>query len=188
MNTLDILVIVAFLGIFTAAFFAGVARSLAGIASLVVATVAAAIFYKTVGAVMSRWFIPIDPVIANFAAFLLLMLGAGIGADYLLLRSFRISRLKTHLALEFRGGVIGIIGLILLSGVLSVSMVTVLTQSSNNTVKALPQGWGTTWLQDEYHGSILTGQVLRLSPYAYDAIDTLTPGIVPAILQPLPTP
>jgi hypothetical protein len=137
---------------------------------------------------MSRWFIPIDPVIANFAAFLLLMLGAGVGVDYLLLRSFRISRLKTHLALEFRGGVIGIIGLILLSTVLSISMVTVLTQSSNNTVKQLPDGWGTSWLLSEYHGSILTGQVLKLSPYVYDAVDTFTPGIVPAILQPLPAP
>lgn len=188
MNTLDIVVVVAFLGVFTAAFFAGVARSLAGIVSLAVATVVAAIFYKTVGDVMARWFIPIDPVIANFASFLLLMLGAGVGTDYLLLRSFRITRLKTHLALEFRGGVLGIIGLVLLSGVLSVSMVTVLTQASNNTVKELPAGWGTTWLVDQYHGSILTGQVLRVSPYIYDAVDTFTPGIVPAILQPLPAP
>ena len=188
MNTLDIVVIVAFLGVFTAAFFAGVGKTVAGLVSLVIATVAAAIFYKTLGEVLSRWLIPIDPVVANFGAFLLLMLGAGVGADYLLLRSFRISRLRSHLSLELRGGVLGIIGLILLSAVMSVSMVTILTQSSNNTVKDLPQGWGTTWLRDEYHGSVLTGQVLRLSPYVYDAVDAITPGIVPAILQPLPTP
>lgn len=188
MNTLDIIVILVFLGIFTAAFFAGVARSLAGIVALIVATVVAAIFYKTLGDVLSHWFIPIDREIANFAAFLLLMLGAGVGTDYLLMRSFRISRLQNHLSLEFRGGVMGILALILLSAVLSTTMVTVLTQTSNNTVKDLPDGWGTTWLVDEFHGSILAGQVLRLSPFVYDSVDALTPGIVPAILEPLPTP
>ena len=186
MNTLDIAVIVIFLGVFTAAFFAGVARSLAGLAALVIATVAAAIFYKTVGDVLSRVLIPIDRDIANFAAFLLLMLGAGVGSDYLLMRSFRISRLKSHLSLEFRGGVTGILALILLAAVISTSIVTVLTQSSSNTVQRLPDGWGTVWLRQEYHGSVLAGQVLRLSPYVYDSVDAVTPGIVPAILQPLP--
>ena len=60
MNILDIVVIVVFLGVFTAAFFAGVARSLAGLGSLVAATIVAAIFYGTIGTVLSRWLIPID--------------------------------------------------------------------------------------------------------------------------------
>ncbi len=187
MNILDIVVIVVFLGVFTAAFFAGVARSLAGLAALIAATIVAAIFYETIGTVLSRWLIPIDPVIANFGAFVLLMLGAGIGVDYLLLRSFRITKLRTHMSLEFRGGVTGILGLIVLSAVLSVGMVTVLTQSSNNTVRQLPAGWGTVWLQHEYHGSILAGQVMRVSPYVFDSVDAITPGIVPAILEPLGT-
>ncbi len=185
MNILDIVVIVVFLGVFTAAFFAGVARSLAGLGSLVAATIVAAIFYGTIGTVLSRWLIPIDPVIANFGAFLLLMLGAGIGIDYLLLRSFRISKLRTHMSLEFRGGVTGILGLVVLSALLSVVMVTVLTQSSNNTVQQLPYGWGTTWMRNEYDESILTAQVMRLSPYVFDSVDAVTPGIVPAILQPI---
>lgn len=188
MNTLDFIIVVIFLGVFTAAFFAGVARSLAGLVALVIATVAAAIFYRTLGDVLSRVLIPIDRDIANFGAFLLLMLGAGVGADYLLMRSFRISRLKSHLSLEFRGGVTGILALIILSAVIATLIVTVLTQSSSNTVQRLPNGWGTTWLRDEYHGSHLTGQVLRLSPYVYDSVDAVTPGIVPAILQPLPKP
>ncbi len=187
MNTLDILIIIVFLAVFTAAFFAGVLRSLGGVFSLIGAVVVSSIFYRTLGDVLSHWLIPIDPVIANFMSFWLLMLGAGVGLDYLLMRSFRIERLRTHLSLEFRGGVTGILGLVVLSAFLSVSMVTVLTQSSNNTVQNLPSGWGTNWLHHEYHGSILTGQVLKLSPYVYDSVDAVTPGIVPVILEPLPT-
>ena len=117
-------------------------------------------------------------------AFLLLMLGAGVGADYLLVRSFRISRLKSHLSLEFRGGVLGILGLIMLSFLISTTTLTVLTQVSNKTVNELPNGWGTTWLNNEYDGSTLAGQVLRLSPYLYDSVNLLTPGVAPVILQP----
>jgi len=185
MNTVDFVVVVIFLGVFTAAFFAGVIRSIAGLLSLIVATLVAAFFYKPLGEVMSHVFIPIDREIANFGAFLLLMLAAGVFVDYLLLRSFRISQLQSHMTLEFKGGVLGVIGLILLSIVLSTAMLTVLTQSSNNTVHKLPNGWGTTWLVDEYDGSVLVGQVLRLSPYVYDAINAATPGIAPAILQPV---
>ncbi len=184
MNTLDIVVIAVFFGVFTAAFFAGVARSFAGLIALFVAIVVSAIFYSTLGDVLSRWLIPIDRNIANFVAFLLLMLGAGVGADYLLVRSFRISRLKSHLSLEFRGGVLGILGLIMLSFLISTTTLTVLTQVSNKTVNELPNGWGTTWLNNEYDGSTLAGQVLRLSPYLYDSVNLLTPGVAPVILQP----
>jgi uncharacterized membrane protein required for colicin V production len=188
MNTVDLIVVVIFLGVFTAAFFAGIGRSLVGLLSLIIATLLAAFFYSPVGVVMSHLFIPIDRNIADFGAFLLLMLAAGVGADYLLLRSFRISRLQSHISMEFRGGVVGVIGLILLSVILSTTMLTVLTQVSNNTVHKLPSGWGTNWLVSEYDGSILVDQVMRLSPYVYDSVDTATPGIVPAILQPVTNP
>lgn len=184
MNTIDIVVVVVFLGVFTMAFFAGIGRSVAGLLSLVVAVVAAAIFYKALGVTMTHLFIPIDPVIARLAAFLVLMLGAGVGADYLILRSFRVSRLRSHMSLELRGGVVGIMGLAAVSLILAAMIVTVLTQVSNNTVQQLPDGWGTTWLVDEYSGSMLTEQVLRLSPYVYRPIDTITPGLVPSILEP----
>ncbi len=188
MNTVDFIVVVVFLGVFTAAFFAGIGRSVVGLLSLVFSTLFAAFFYKPLGQVMSHVFIPIDRNIADFGAFLLLMLAAGVGADYLLLRSFRIARLQSHISMEFRGGVVGVIGLILLSAVLSSAMLTVLTQVSNNTVHKLPDGWGTSWLVSEYDGSILVDQLVRLSPYLYDTVDTATPGIVPAILQPVATP
>jgi uncharacterized membrane protein required for colicin V production len=184
MNTIDFVVVVVFLGVFTMAFFAGIGRSVAGLISLVVAVVAAAIFYKALGVTMTHVFIPIDSVIARLAAFLALMLGAGIGVDYLIIRSFRISRLRSHMSLELRGGMIGILGLTIVSLLLAAMIVTVLTQVSNNTVQQLPDGWGTAWLADEYNGSSLTEQVLRLSPYVYRPIDTITPGLVPSILQP----
>ena len=184
MNTIDIVVVVVFLGAFTMAFFAGIGRSVAGLLSLVIAIVAAAIFYKAVGVTLTHVFIPIDGVIARFAAFLILLLAAGVGADYLILRSFRISRLRSHRSLELRGGVVGIMALAIVSLILAALIVTVLTQVSNNTVQQLPDGWGTTWLVEEYDGSTLTEQVLRLSPYLYRPIDTITPGLVPSILQP----
>lgn len=188
MNTIDVVVIVVFLGVFTAAFFAGIGKSVAGLFALAIATVAAAIFYKAVGDVLSQVLIPIDRDIADFAAFLLMMLAAGVGADYILMRSFRISRLRSRISLEFRGGVTGILTLMLLSGIVATFMVTILAQSSNNTVQALPHGWGTTWLADEYQGSTLVAGALRLSPYVYDSVDAVTPGLVPAILEPIPRP
>ncbi|MGA7672853.1 MAG: CvpA family protein, partial [Nitrolancea sp.] len=124
MNTVDLIVVVVFLSVFTAAFFAGVVRSVVGLLSLIVATVIAAFFYKSVGQVVSHVFIPIDKNIAYFGAFILLLLAAGVGVDYLRLRSFKISRLQSHMTLEFRGGVVGVIGLILLSVVLSAAMLT----------------------------------------------------------------
>jgi uncharacterized membrane protein required for colicin V production len=184
MNTIDICILVVFLGVFTLAFFAGIGRSAAGLISLVIATIAAAIFYKAVGTIMTHLFIPIDPVIARLAAFLLLLLVAGIGVDYILLRSFRLSRLRTRLALELSGGVPGIIALALLAVVLAGLMVIVLTQVSNNTARDLPDGWGTEWLNNEFDGSPLAEQTLRLSPYIYRPINIITPGFAPSILEP----
>ena len=184
MNTVDIAVVVVFLGVFTAAFFAGIGRSVAGLVALIIAVVAAAIFYKALGITMTHLFIPIDPVIARLASFLVLLLAAGVGADYLILRSFRISRLRSHMSLELRGGVIGILALTLVSLILAAMVVTVLTQVSNNTVQQLPDAWGTNWLHAEYDGSPMADQILRLSPYVYRPIDTVTPGLVPSILQP----
>jgi uncharacterized membrane protein required for colicin V production len=184
MNTVDIVIVVVFLGVFTMAFFAGIGRTVAGLIALLIAVVASAIFYKALGVTMMHLFIPMDLVIARFAAFLVLMLAAGVGADYLIMRSFRISRLRSHLSLELRGGVVGILGLTLVSLIVAALMVTILTQVSNNTVQQLPKGWGTDWLVDEYGGSNLTEQVLRLSPYIYQPINTITPGLVPSILEP----
>ncbi|HVX30593.1 MAG TPA: hypothetical protein VHA53_08960 [Nitrolancea sp.] len=184
MNTLDICILVVFLGVFTAAFFAGIGRSAAGLVSLVVATVAAAIFYKALGTTMTHLFIPIDPVIARLAAFLLLLLISGVGVDYVLLRSFRVSRLQTRLSLELSGGVPGIIALTLLSVILAGLMVVVLAQVSNSTVRQLPDGWGTEWLNNEFDGSPLVEQSLRLSPYVYRPINIITPGFAPSILEP----
>ncbi|HVB65677.1 MAG TPA: CvpA family protein [Nitrolancea sp.] len=184
MNTVDIVIVGAFLGIFTMAFFAGIGRSVAGLFALIIAVIAAAIFYKAVGVTLTHVFIPIDAVIARLVAFLVLMLAAGVSADYLIMRSFRISRLRSHLSLELRGGVLGILGLTLVSVIVAALMVTILTQVSNNTVQQLPSGWGTNWMVDEYDGSSLIGPVLRLSPYIYQPIDTITLGIEPSILQP----
>jgi uncharacterized membrane protein required for colicin V production len=184
MNTIDVCILVVFLGVFTLAFFAGIGRSVAGLFSLMIATVAAAIFYKALGTTMTHLFIPIDPVIARLAAFLLLLLVAGIGVDYVLLRSFRVSRLRTRLSLELSGGVPGIIALSLISVILAGLLVVVLTQVSNSTVHDLPDGWGTEWLNNEYDGSTLAGQTLKLSPYIYRPIDIITPGFDPSILEP----
>ncbi|HEX7102066.1 MAG TPA: CvpA family protein [Nitrolancea sp.] len=184
MNTLDICIMVVFLGTFTLAFFAGIGRSAAGLIALVIATVAAAIFYKAVGTIMTHLFIPIDPVIAQLAAFLLLLLVAGVGIDYILLRSFRLSRLRTRLALELSGGVPGIIALALLSVVLAGLLVAVLTQVSDSTVRDLPDGWGTEWLNNEFDDSPLAEQTLKLSPYIYRPVNIITPGFAPSILAP----
>ena len=70
MNTVDVVIVGAFLGIFTMAFFAGIRRSVAGLIAQVVAVIAAAIFYKAVGVTLTHLFIPIDPVIARLVAFL----------------------------------------------------------------------------------------------------------------------
>lgn len=187
MNTVDIGVVVVFLAVFTMAFFAGIGRSIAGLISLVIAVLVAAIFYKALGVTLTHLFIPIDPVIARLAAFLVLLLGAGVGIDYLILRSFRVSRLRSHLSLELRGGMLGILGLAIVSLLLGAAIVTVLTQVSNETVQQLPEGWGTTWLVSEYDGSTLSYQVLRLSPYVYRSIDRATLGVDPVILQPQPS-
>lgn len=184
MNTIDVCLLVVFLGVFTLAFFAGIGRSVAGLIALVVATVVAAIFYKAVATILTHLFVPVDPVIARLAAFLLLLLVAGVGVDYVLLRSFRVSRLRTRLSLELSGGVPGIIALALLSAVLAGLMVTVLTQVSDNTVRDLPDGWGTEWLNKEYDGSPLAEQTLRLSPYLYRPISFISPGFDPTILEP----
>lgn len=184
MNTIDIFILIVFLVVFTLAFFAGIGRSVAGFVSLVIATVVAAIFYKAIGTTLTHLFIPIDPVIARLSAFLLLLLVAGVGVDYILLRSFRVSHLRTRLSLELSGGVPGIIALALLSVVLSGLLVIVLTQVSSRTVRDLPDGWGTEWLNNEYDGSSLAEQTLRLSPYIYRPINIITPGFAPSILEP----
>jgi len=184
MNTLDIAILVVFLGVFTLAFFAGIGRSIAGIISLVIATIAAGVFYKALGTTITHLFIPIDQVIARLAAFLILLLVAGVCIDYVLLRSFRVSRLRTRLSLELSGGVPGIIALALISVILAGLLVTVLTQVSNNTVHELPDGWGTEWLHHEFDGSPLAKQTLRLSPYIYRPINIITPGFAPTILEP----
>jgi hypothetical protein len=187
MNTIDVCILVVFLGVFTAAFFAGIGRSAAGLVALIIATVGAAIFYKALGTTMTHLFIPIDPIIARLAAFLVLLLVAGIGVDYILLRSFRVSRLRTRLSLELSGGVPGILALTLLSVILAGLIVVVLTQVSNSTVRELPDGWGITWLNNEYDGSTLANQTLRLSPYIYRPINIITPGFAPTILEPEPS-
>jgi len=184
LNTIDVAIVIVFLAVFTLAFFAGIGRSVAGLVSLVIATVAAAIFYRAVGATLTHLFIPIDSVIARLAAFLLLLLVAGVGVDYILLRSFRVSRLRTRLSLELSGGVPGIIALAVVSVVLAGLLVIVLTQVSNNTVRDLPDGWGTVWLNSEYDGSPLAEQTLRLAPYIYRPINLITPGFAPTILEP----
>lgn len=184
MNFLDLLMIVVFFGIFALGFFAGIWRCLAGLLSLVVGLVATSFFYQPVGDVLSGRFASLDFRVADLIGFLGVLFVAVFLVNYLLLRSFRTGRLRTRLTFETHGGLPWIALLSALSIALAIVVVAILVQVFDWTVREMPPERVTVWAANQYAESALSDQALRLSPYIYNAVNEVTPGTVPTILQP----
>lgn len=184
MNLLDLIIIVVFLGMFVLGFFVGVGRTLALLVSMLVGLVGASVFYRAIADLFVGISDQVDIAVANLVAFILLALIIAAAVDYLLMRSFRVSRLRTRLTLETRGGFPAILLVIAVAFLFSVTLVITLVQLGDRSTGELPDSSIARTLEDQFHGSILSDQALRFAPVVYHVVSTLTPGSVPEILEP----
>ncbi len=92
--------------------------------------------------------------------------------------------LRTRITFENRGGFPALFALMLVSLVLATGSVTALTQISERTVRQLPASERAALLNQEFDGSRLARQALRLSPYMYKVVSSWVPGSRAKILRP----
>jgi hypothetical protein len=184
LNFLDLLMIVIFFGVFALGFFAGIWRCLSGLVSLAVGLVATSFFYQPVGDILVGRFSSIDARMGDLIGFLSVLVITSFLVNYLVLRSFRTGRLRTRLTFETHGGLPWMMLLTVLSISLAIVVVAVLVQVFDWTVREMPPERLTVWAANQYADSALSDHALRLSPYIYDAVNEVTPGTVPVILQP----
>ncbi len=104
-NVIDILLVLAFLGIVTLGFFGGVVRLLFVLVALYLGVIVAGLFYVPIGLNLSRSLSAIDPFTAELLSFFLLMIGATVAISFSLLKTFATLRLPRYLAgLDQTGG------------------------------------------------------------------------------------
>ena len=185
MNLVDIAVVVVFLVVFTACFFAGLSRSLVVLVSLFLGLVAASIFYGPLATTLVAAAPAMNDWTADAVSFFAVTLVVGAIALYLILWSFRVTALRTRHALEWRGGLFGLVGLALLSVFLAVVVVTTVVQVSDWTVSQFPVDQSVTvGARNTLHTSVLAASAMHLTPYLYDAVGAWVPGGPPPILKP----
>lgn len=86
MNMVDVVVVLVFLGIFTAGFFAGLGRALAACVAVFIGLLAAGIFYPDIADALEGLVPGLAPWAAEFVAFLITFAIMGAAALYALLR------------------------------------------------------------------------------------------------------
>ena len=182
---MDIALVVVFLLVFTACFFAGFSRCLVALVALFLGLVAASIFYNPLSSAMTAAAPSLNEWIADVVSFFAITLVVGGIALYLMLWSFRVSALRTRRVLEWRGGIFGLAGVAITSVFLSVVVVTTVVQVSDWTVNQFPADQGTSvGVRKSLHGSVVAASAIQLAPYLYDAVGAWVPGGPPSILKP----
>ena len=185
MNLVDIAVAVVFLAVFTASFFAGFSRSVVVLVSLFLGLVSAGIFYGSLATALLAAAPSMSDWTADVVSFFVITLVVGVIALYLILWSFRVTALRTRHALEWRGGLFGLVGLAVLSVFMAVVVVTTVVQVSDWTVNQFPVDQSVTvGARNTLHTSVLAASAMHLSPYLYDAVGAWVPGGPPPILKP----
>lgn len=186
MNLVDVATVVIFIGVFAGAFFAGFGRSLASLVALGAGLLAASAAYDQLGDQIARLLSPMSGQTADLLAFVLLMALVAAGTLLILLRSFAVSRLRTRLTLDMRGGLVSNVCVVLLAGVLSAFVVVVVVQICARTVWDLPTGGAVVTLRHDFAGSPMAREALRGAPYLYNGVTRVLPGAGPEILVPVP--
>jgi hypothetical protein len=97
MNVLDLMIIALFMVLLGIGFTSGVWRCMSALISLAIALVGPSFFFVAVGDALKGLFPSINDRVADLGAFIGVTLGFGFAIDYVILRSFRTSRLRTHL-------------------------------------------------------------------------------------------
>jgi len=185
MNLIDIAVVVLFLAVFTACFFSGFSRAVVIMVAMFLGLVAAGIFYGPLSSVLTAAAPSMTDWTADVTSFFAVALIVGFISLYLILWSFRATALRTRRVLEFRGGLIGLVGLSLMSVLLALVVVTTVVQVSDWTVNQFPVDQRTTMgARNSLYTSVLAASALHLSPYLYDAVGAWVPGGPPPILKP----
>ncbi|MBX5444792.1 CvpA family protein [Sphaerobacter sp.] len=184
MNVVDIVMTFVFLGVFTLGFFAGPARAVIGLVALYGGLVAASVFYQPLGRTLTDLFWPMSPWIGAVTAFILLVAVVGGALLYVLLWSFRVSRLRSRFASNDHGGRLGMVVVVLVSVVISATVVTTAIQLADWSVQNLPEGDRRAAVTRHLNGSVIAGSTRRLTPHLYTAVVSWTPVADAPILRP----
>ena len=186
MNLVDSVALLIFIGVFAAAFFAGFGRIIAAFLALAAGILAACAAYGELGGQLANLLAPINPLTADLIAFILLVAVISIVVFVVLLRSFAVSRLRTRLTFDMRGGLVSNLLVVIAAGVMAACVVVVVVQISDRTLMDLPAGSTVVTLRHKYNQSLIVSQALRMSPFVYDTIGQILPGKAPKILLPVP--
>ncbi len=184
MPIVDTLIISVFLAAYTLAFLGGIARTLVGLVSLVVALVGAALFTVPLASALRS----LVPSMSEWASELMgfVVTGALLAAAAVLmmLRSFQVSPIPTRRLTALRTGALGILLLSLLAFVFAASLTTTVVQVANGTVRHLPRDQVGLRLNRALDESLLAPAALRLAPTLYQYMVEWLPGDPPSILRP----
>ena len=185
MNIVDLLMIVTFLGVFTLAFWVGVVRSLAMLLALTGGVLGASIACGTIGSTLVSRIASLSDDMGRLIAFVLLLVLISAGIYYVLMRSFSVSRLRTRITSDSRGGIALSLVLVALSAVLAIGVVTVMAQASERTIVDLQPNGTVVTIDHQFRDSLLAGQVRRLTPYLYEGVGDILHTTAPQILLPV---
>ncbi|HET7037685.1 MAG TPA: hypothetical protein VFI42_18550 [Thermomicrobiaceae bacterium] len=185
MNIVDLLVILVFLGVFALAFFVGVVRSLAMLIALAVGVLGASIACGTIGGQLVSRIASMSDDMGRLIAFVILLALIVSGVYYVLMRSFSVSRLRTRITTESRGGITLSLVLVVLSAMLAVGVVTILTQASERTIVDLQPNSTVVSIDHQFRDSLLADQVRHLTPYLYEGVGDVLHTTAPQILLPV---
>jgi hypothetical protein len=184
MNFLDVLIMVALVGVFVVVFFAGLWKALASIVALWVGLIGADLFGNAIGALLYRVVPEMERWTGNLIGFVLSFLIIGAVVLYLALRSFRTLSERSGYRFDIRGGMPVLLVTILLACVVSLASVTVIVELTSRTLDDIPTGESPDFAARQYQDATLRPATERIGEYVYNATGSWVPGGAPSVLAP----
>ena len=182
MNVIDITIVVAFIAIIAAGFFAGFARVLSAMVSIYFATVIAATFYTRLGDVMRDIVPQMSKGASQLLAFTVLFIGVTAGLSYVIHRTLNPTEGEPRLSMvsSMGGATLSIVGAAV-ALTLAMAVIAVLVQAVLQT--SLSDGAGTmSNFRAQVRASELAPIFLKLLPFVATAVRPWFPGGLPPIL------
>lgn len=183
MNIVDVLIIMLFVGVAAAGFFAGVARMLSVMVGMYFATVLSATFYQRFADLIQDVLGRISDGAAEFAAFVLLFVALTLGLAYVIFRTTHpVSPRRRFAIFDSIGGATLSVIVAFVSITMSLAITAVMLQAASSTAIRSEVGVMAT-IDRQLDASELAPFFLELLPYVTLAIQPWFPGGLPPILK-----
>lgn len=183
MNPMDILIIMAFLVLIGAGYFAGVARVFSAIIGVYFGTVVSATFYQSFGELLAGLVEAMDEGTAEFIAFSLLFLGLTIAISGIVFKTtYPVSMTRRFAMLDSMGGATLSIVVAFVAIALAVAITAIMVQAVSQTAFDSSTASVMSAIEDQLSDSSLAPIFLRLMPYIATAFRPWFPGGLPPIL------